>query len=56
MRKKICSTLLHFVSLYSILFLLLGSIINTPHDINFGSNGSFYSTLSDDEPLSRDSL
>lgn len=56
MRKKNCSTLLHFVSLYSILFLLLGSIINIPHDTDSCSNGSFCATLSNDECLPRDDL
>lgn len=56
MKKKIYSTLLHSVSLFSILFLLLGSIINIPHDTDHSSNGSSYSTLSDDDPMHRDGL
>ena len=54
MKKKICSTLLHFVSLSCILFLLLGSIINIPHDTDFGSSGSICAPLSNDECLPRD--
>lgn len=56
MKKKIYSTLLHSVSLFSILFLLLGSIINIPHDTDHSSNDSFCSTLSDDDPMHRDDV
>lgn len=56
MKKKICSTLLHFVPLFSILFLLLGSIINIPRDTDHSSNGPLCSTVSDDDPMYRDGL
>lgn len=56
MKKKICSTLLHFVPLFSILFLLLGSIINIPRDTDHSSNGPLCSTVSDDDPMSRDDV
>lgn len=56
MKKKIYSTLLHSVSLFSILFLLLGSIINIPHDTDHSSNGPLCSTVSDDDPMSRDDV
>lgn len=56
MKKKICSILLHFVPVYCILFLLLGSIINIPHDTDFGSGSSICAPLNDDEPMPRDTI